>query len=47
MGDSEGQGSLVFVGHRESDVTERLRNNMNLAILDSTYKWNYTAFVFL
>ena len=22
LGDSEGQGSLVFVGHRESDMTE-------------------------
>ena len=47
LGDSEGQGRLVFVGHRESDMTEWLSNNMSLAVLDSTCNWNYTAFVFL
>ena len=34
LGDSEGQGSLVFCslwGHKESDTIERLNNNNTIA----------------
>jgi len=39
-GDSEGQGSLACHspwGHRESDMTEQLKNNDN--------KWDYVTFL--